>query len=375
MTTTEAHTTDGRPAANNGAAEKNDAHQNDAVDTGRGDWVKALSFRNISAIYIFISIFVIFSLVTPQTFLQAGVWRTLLDAQAITVIAAIAVLIPLVTGAFNLAIGAEIGFAGILIATLQVKAGIPFAVAIPLALLIGALIGLISGLLITKGKIDSFIATLGLSSILLAALAWLSASQQITGLQDGFRLVATGKFLGVTNSAYIMIVLAFVVWYVLERTPVGRRMYAAGYNPDGARLAGVNVARIQICALMAGGAIAAVAGVLLTSRINTGDPTVGPSLLLPALTAVFLGSTQFSGGRLNVWGTLISVYVLATGIKGLQLIGAAPWINDLFNGVALLAAVGLSQWEATSKRTSAIRRVLPFGKGKKEKAPASAAVS
>ncbi|MGX9901037.1 ABC transporter permease subunit [Arthrobacter sp. SA17] len=116
-----------------------------------------------------------------------------------------------------------------------------------------------------------------------------------------------------------------------------------------------------------GGAIAAIAGVPLTSRINTGDPTVGPSLLLPALTAVFLGSTQFSGGRLNVWGTLISVYVLATGIKGLQLVGAAPWINDLFNGVALLAAVGLSQWEATSKRTSAIRRALPFGKGKKAK--------
>ncbi|MQA34383.1 ABC transporter permease [Modestobacter roseus] len=324
--------------------------------------LRLLSFRNISAIYIFVFIFVVFSLVTPQTFLQEGVWRTLLDAQAITVIAAIGVMIPLVTGSFNLAIGAEVGFAGILVAVLQVKAGIPFAMAIPLTLLAGALVGLVSGLIITKGRIDSFIATLGLSSILLAALAWMSSSQQVVGLQEGFRSIATSRLLGITVPAYVMLVLAFVVWYVLERTPVGRRMYAAGYNPDGARLAGVHVVRLRIGALVAGGAIAAMAGVLLTSRLNTGEPTVGPGLLLPALTAVFLGSTQFKGGRFNVWGTVIAVYVLATGIKGLQLIGGPPWISDLFNGIALLAAVGLSQWEKPSARTGAIRRAFPFGR-------------
>lgn len=324
-------------------------------------WLRALSFRNISAIYIFIAIFAIFAIVTPATFLQVGVWRTLLDAQAITVIAAIGVMIPLVTGSFNLAIGAEVGFAGILVAVLQVRIGVPFGVAIALTLLVGALIGLISGLIITKGRIDSFIATLGLSSILLAGLAWMSGSKQVIGLQDGFRSIATGSWLGITVPTYAMIVLALVVWYVLECTPIGRRMYATGYNADGARLAGVSVGRLKISALVAGGIIAAVAGVLLSSRLNTGEPTVGPGLLLPALTAVFLGSTQFKGGRFNVWGTVIAVYVLATGIKGLQLIGAAPWISDLFNGIALLAAVGLSQWEKSSTRTGAIRRALPFG--------------
>lgn len=330
-----------------------------AEATTREKWVRRLSFRNISAIYIFFVIFVIFSIVTPRTFLQEGVWRTLLDAQSVTVIAAIAVMIPLVTGSFNLAIGAEIGFAGILVAVLQVRAGIPFLVAIPLTLLVGALIGLVSGLIITKGRIDSFIATLGLSSILLAGLAWMSASKQVIGLQDGFRAIATTNFGGITVPTIVMLVLAVVVWYVLERTSVGRRMYAAGYNPEGSRLAGVNVTRLKIGALVAGGFIAAIAGVLLTSRLNTGEPTVGPGLLLPALTAVFLGSTQFRGGRFNVWGTVLAVYVLATGIKGLQLIGSPPWISDLFNGLALLAAVGLSQWERVADRTSAIRRFLP----------------
>ena len=324
----------------------------------------ALSFRNISAIYIFILIFVIFAIVTPNTFLQQGVWRTLLDAQSVTVIAAIGVMIPLVTGSFNLAIGYEVGFAGILIAVLQARMEIPFVVGIPLTLLAGALIGLISGLIITKGRIDSFIATLGMSSILLAGLSWMSSNKQITGLQDGFRSIATSSWLGITVPTFVMLAIAIAAWYVLECTTLGRRMYAVGYNPDGARLAGLNVSRLRIGALVAGGVIAAIAGILLTSRLNTGEPTVGPGLLLPALTAVFLGSTQFRGGRFNVWGTVLAVYVLAVGIKGLQLIGSPPYISDLFNGVALLAAVGLSLWEKTGTRTAAIRRAVPFTKSR-----------
>jgi ribose transport system permease protein len=334
----------------------------------------ALSFRNISALYIFVLLFVLYAILTPTTFLTPGTWVVLLDAQTVTVLAAVAVLIPLVTGVFNLAIGAEIGFAVILVAVLQTKLDLPFQLAIPLTILVGGLIGLVSGLIITKARIDSFIATLGMSSVLLAGLAYLSESRQIIGLQDGFRLFATSGVsmssanpsLKLTTPVFIMLVISAIVWYFLERTPGGRRMYAAGYNPDGARLSGVSVARLQVASLMAGGVIAGLAGTLLASRINAGDPTVGPGLLLPALTAVFLGSTQFKGGRFNVWGTVISVYVLAVGIKGLQLLGAQNWVSDLFNGVALLAAVGLSRWERTGKRTEAIRRVLPFGKKQRD---------
>ncbi|QBE49067.1 ABC transporter permease [Leucobacter triazinivorans] len=329
-----------------------------------------ISFRNISAIYIFVVLFVIFALITPKTFLTAGTWLVLLDAQSITVLAAIAVLVPLVCGVFNLAIGAEVGFAVIFVAVLQVKLDLPWGLAAPLAILAGALIGIISGLLVTKAKIDSFIATLGMSSVLTAALAYLSESRQIIGLQDGFRMLATSGIplsaanpnFKISTPVFIMLFVALLVWFVLERTPFGRRMYAVGYNPDGARLSGVNVDRIKIISLVVGGIIASLAGTLLASRINAGDPTVGPDMLLPALTAVFLGSTQFRGGRFNVWGTVVSVYVLAVGIKGLQLLGAQGWVSDLFNGVALLAAVGLSKWERTSRRAGAIRRVLPFRK-------------
>lgn len=330
-------------------------------------WRRILSFRNISAVYIFIAIFAIFAIVTPRTFLSPGTWVLLLDEQTITVLAALAVLIPLNVAVFNLAIGAEVGFAVILVAVLQVNVQLPWPLAVLLALACGAFIGTISGLIITKLKIDSFIATLGMSSLLTAGLVLLSGQRQVLGLGEGFRDFATGGIpLGgtfkITWPVLIMLAVAFVLWYVMEKTPLGRRMYAAGFNPDGARLSGVNVSRLQIGSLVAGGMVAALAGTLLASRINAGDPTVGPNLLLPALTAVFLGSTQFKGGRFNVWGTVVSVYVLAVGVKGLQLLGATDWVENAFNGVALLGAVALSRWERTSKRTAAIKRATTFGR-------------
>ncbi|WP_308467214.1 ABC transporter permease [Rathayibacter soli] len=342
---------------------------------GRG-WKELLSFRNISAIYIFIAIFIIFSILTPTTFLAPGTWLNLLDANTTTALAAVAVLIPLVVGVFNLAIGSEVGFAVILVAVLQVNLKLPWGASVLITVACGALIGLVSGLVITKLKIDSFIATLGMSSILLAGLSFLSSNRQIIGLGTGFSDLATdgipvtigGAPLEITYEIFAMVVICLIVWYMVERTPVGRRMYAAGFNPQGAKLSGVRVARLQVLALVAGGMIAALAGVLLASRINAGDPTVGPGYMLPALTAVFLGSTQFKGGRFNVWGTIMAVYVLAVGIKGLQLLGAQNWVSDLFNGVALLGAVALSRWERTATRAGAIRRATTFGKKRTEPA-------
>ncbi|MFF1832554.1 ABC transporter permease [Paenarthrobacter sp. NPDC058040] len=332
----------------------------------RMQFLRSLSFRNISAIYILLAIFLIFGLWVPDSFLSPGVWRTLLDAQAVTALAALAALIPLVAGSFNLAVGAEVGLGGILVAALISKLGLDPAQAIALTLLVGAATGLISGLIITRAKIDSFIATLGMSSVLLAGIAWISGSQQILNLGPGFRSLAVTQILGVTLPVYIVFIVALITWYVLEQTPVGRRMYATGFNPAGARLAGVNTNRLIVGSLMAGGVLAALAGVILSSRINAGDPTVGPSVLLPALTAVFLGSTQFKGGRFNVWGTVLAVYVLATGIKGLQLVGAPVWITELFNGLALLLAVGLSKYEKTARRAGAVSRVISRLKMRKD---------
>ena len=321
---------------------------------------RLLSFRNISAIYVFVVLFVIFSIWVPDTFLSGDTWRALISSQAITAMLAIGLVIALSAGAFDLSIGATLGFGSILVAWLLSKRGVPIAPAIALTLLAGAAVGLLSGMLIVKARIDSFIATLGMSSVLLAMIAWISQSQQILDLSSSFQKIGTTEILGLTLPVYLMLVVALVAWYVLEATPVGRHVYATGGNTEAARLAGVRTSAVVVVALVCCGAIAAFSGLLVSSSLGTGDPTIGPAYLLPAFSAAFLGSTQFRGGRFNVWGTVLAVYVLATGVKGLQLAGAPIWIPDLFNGVALLLAVGLAKYQGTASRAGAVKRLLRF---------------
>jgi ribose transport system permease protein len=315
--------------------------------------LQALAPRRISAIYFFVLVFVIFSLVTPGTFLVAGTWRSLLNNQAVVAMVALAFLIPLIAGHFDLAIGTEAGFAGVLVATLLAD-GFPIVPSILLVVGVGALVGAVSGFLVVVARIDSFIATLGVSSVLTAMTRWVTGGMQVLGLPKEFNAIASTSLLGITVSVWTLVGCSVVVWYVLERTPLGRRVYATGGNIDAARLAGVNTGRITVVSFVACGAIAAIAGILETSFIGSGDPSIGPSYLMPALAGVFLGSTQFRGARNNVWGTIIALYALATGTTGLQLLGAPHWIPDFFNGAALLIAVGV----AKSQRSTATKRRL-----------------
>jgi ABC-type sugar transport system ATPase subunit/ribose/xylose/arabinose/galactoside ABC-type transport system permease subunit len=309
---------------------------------------RAVAFRNMSALYLLAFMFVVFALWVPDTFLTAGTWRSLLSNQAVTCLVAVGLVVPTACGVIDLAIGAEVGLGSILVARLLVG-HVPIAAAVMLSLLAGAAVGVFSWLMITRARIPSFIATLAVSSLLAAATAWISGSQQIINLPAGFSRLGNGQLFGITYPVYIMVAVALLLWYVLERTPAGRRIYATGGNPQAAALAGVRTSRIILFALITSGVAAGLGGLLLASQLSTGDPTVGPGYLLPVIAAVFLGSTQFRGGRFNIWGTVVAAYVLAVGVKGLQLAGLPIWIPDLFNGAALLVAVGLAAWRRTPR--------------------------
>jgi ribose transport system permease protein len=140
-----------------------------------------------------------------------------------------------------------------------------------------------------------------------------------------------------------LIVLGFICWWLLDFTPAGRYMYAVGGNPDAARLSGVKVGRWVWTSLIGSATLAGIGGVLYASQSGP-SLTYGPELLLPAFAAVFLGSTQLRPGRFNIWGTLLSIYVLATGVQGLQYVTGVQWLNDMFNGVALILAVAFAVW-------------------------------
>lgn len=320
---------------------------------------RTFSIRNASALYLLALLFVVFSLWEPNTFLTVQNWQVMLDNQAIVGLVALGLVVSLSAGVIDLAVGSEAGFGGIVVAWLLSRHHVPIPLAIALSLIAGAAVGAVIALLIVRARILSLIVTLGASSILIAVINSISGSQQILDLGSSFQKIATGELFGLAYPVYFLAVVALVLWYFLERTALGRRIRATGGNVEAARLAGVKTSRIILMSTITCGVVTALAGVLASSQLATGDPTISQSYLLPAFAAAFLGSTQFYNGRFNVAGTLVALIVLAVGVKGLQLAGAPIWLPDLFNGVALLAAVGFAQYQKTpSARTAAIRRTF-----------------
>jgi ribose transport system permease protein len=287
--------------------------------------------------------------------------RIVLNDQAITAVLAVALTVPLAAGAIDLSIGAQLGLGAILVAWLLSVQDAGLVVSLVATLAVGALVGLVNGLLITRAKISSFITTLGTSSVILAGISWISKDAQILDLGDDFQTIATHQIFQIPLSVYLMALIAAAVWYVLDKTHAGRAVYATGGNAEAARLAGIRTDRVVILTLVCCGVLAATAGILLSSSLATGDPTVGPGYLLPAFAAAFLGSTQFRNGRFNILGTVVAVYVLAAGVKGLQLSGAPVWIPELFNGVALLVAVAANRRQASVRRVRTDKPAAPSG--------------
>ncbi|MDV6229844.1 MULTISPECIES: ABC transporter permease [Rhodococcus] len=308
-----------------------------------------LGLDRFSGLYVWIAVIALFALWIPDTFMTQGNFRIIAGDQAITAMLAIGLIVPLAAGVFDLSIAGIMGFS-VAMVSYQLSQGVSTPIAVVTTLLCGALIGAVNGFVVVKLKVDSFIATLGMSSILLAGTYWVTDGKQITeGFTDGFLDLGSKPFLGLPLPFFYMIGVAAVMYVVLEKTPLGRYFYATGGNRQAARLAGLRVERIMFGALMTSATIAAFTGVVLAAKLGTAAPDIGPSYLLPAFSAVFLGSTQIRAGRVNVLGTLIAIYLLATGVKGLQLAGAPSFVNDLFNGLALIVAVALAA--RTARRT------------------------
>jgi ribose transport system permease protein len=185
--------------------------------------------------------------------------------------------------------------------------------------------------------------------VLIAFSGYISKYQFIGPFPEGFRHIASGTVAGIPTVTVYLIVIAVVVWYLLEHTPAGRKLFATGAGAEAARLAGVRIDRYRFASLVASALLASVAGLLLAAKIGQVGPTIGPEYLLPGFAACFLGTTQFKLGRFNVPGTLLALFLLATGVTGLQQIGGELWITDLFNGVALIVAVSASILAARRK--------------------------
>lgn len=287
----------------------------------------------------------VFAALKPSLFLTVQNARVILETQAVTMILAVAAVFPLIVGQIDLSFAAVCGVGQLLFIGFSANSGLPVPVALVLAVAVCTGIGAINGLLVTRIGINSLISTLGLSTAIGGLMTAYTGGGTITvGVPDSLLKIARGTLFGFPLSVYYMIAIALIAWYVLEQTPFGRYLYAIGGSREAARLSGINVRRLSFTCFVIAGFLSGIAGILTASRMGVGDPNAGFGFLLPVLAGALLGAAAIKLGTYNIAGTVVAVFTVAVGVIGLQLMGAPYWIEPVFNGLALVIAVGLTRY-------------------------------
>ncbi len=288
-------------------------------------------------------IFAVFALASDRFVSASNISNILVQISVLMVISS-GVTVAVASGEFDLSVGQIAGLSGVLVAGLMAWSGLPIAVAIILAVLAGVVLGSISGLLVTRLRIPSLIATLAMGPIALGLnYAYDGGDSIYTEFPKAFYVIATGHVFGVLPVPILIAVVVVIAFYVLiSRTRLGRALVATGSNLQAARLSGINVNRCRLLALTLSAFGAAMGGVMLTARLGTGQPGAGETYLMDSLTAVFLGMTAFKPGRATVEGTLVGVIIIGMLDNGLNLLGAPFYVQNEVRGVVMIAAVSLA---------------------------------
>ncbi len=315
------------------------------------------SIQKYAVIFVWIVLIIIFSLMLPNSFPTWLNIRTMLGAQSVLVICAMAVLIPIISGDFDMSVAATLTLVNIIIAKMNVNAGIPIVLCLLVGLMIGAVVGIVNGTIVTRFGINPFIVTMG-TQTLIGGLALMVSQMSITGVNQGLKnAVYLKRIIGISPSFFYVLMLTVIITYVMTKTAAGKRILIIGRSEQVARLSGINVDRVRFMNFVASGLISAFAGIVYTGVLGGGNPTSGLSYMLPSFAAVFLGSTCLKPGRFNAPGTIIAVYFLSTGTNGLSLMGAQAYITNIFYGSALIIAVVFSVVVKRSREKKEIKEI------------------
>lgn len=284
-----------------------------------------------------------FSINAPGVFLSRANFLNILSQASLTAIIASGLTYTLVVGEFDLSIGYVASFVGLIVTGLMAYEGFPIWLSIICALALGAGIGILNGLLVTKVRINAVISTLGIGTMLTGIGFTYSAFPIATGIPRAFTDISLGRIVfGLPNPVIIMVVVLLALWTVLNKTDIGQKMQAVGSNMEAARLSGIRVDRIKIFAFATAGFCAALTGTLLSSLLGSGTLAAADGYLLDAFAAVFLGSATLREGEFHITGTLVGVLILAVGFNGLSIFGAPTHFQPIFKGGILVLAVGMS---------------------------------
>jgi len=323
-----------------------------ATRDGSGRWRRVAVERvpGFAMLILFGVVVLGFTLARPGSFGTIDNAKALLSQNAIVSIAALAVMMPLIAREFDISFASMIGLANVLAAGLTSQQGLPLWLACVVILGIGALVGGLHAILVLWLGLDSLVVTLGTSSVLTGAVLWYTGGSVLhENLPQSLLDLGSKTLLGLQYPVYVMLVVLVVLWFVLEKPPWGRHLYATGENREAARLRGLSTTRLVAATFVIASVTSSLAGILLAARNGVGHPTAANALLLPAFAAAFLGTAAFRIGQFNPFGTVLAVYLLAVGVNGLKFLGAPFWVDNVFNGIALVIAIGLARLGRTAQ--------------------------
>jgi len=300
--------------------------------------------ERFALVWLLLAMIIFFALYskTSGVFLSSANISNVVANESVTALAALAALIPLVALRFDVSVGAVLGGVSVLVASLTVNSGWALAPALLAGLAAGATIGAVNGYVIAYIGANSFIITLGMSTLLAGVVSLISHDNTIVGVPQALLNFGNDSWLGVPRPTWLLILVALLVAYLLRYTVFGRQLVQIGSNPRSARLVGIPIKRHVLRAFVLAGTVAAIAGALELARTGSGDPGAGQSFTFDALAACFLGSTTIRPGQFNVAGTIVGVLFVAVGVNGLTLAGASDWVQPAFDGGSIVVAVSLS---------------------------------
>ncbi|MEY8599455.1 ABC transporter permease [Staphylococcus shinii] len=301
-----------------------------------------LSFSYLEKIIPFIGLIllVIIISVLNSAFLEPSNLFNLLRQVSINGLIAFGMTFVILTGGIDLSVGSTLALSSAMIAILMVS-GVDSIVALLIGCIFGAILGAINGILITLGKMAPFIATLATMTVFRGLTLVITDGNPITNLNGSyaFQLFGRGYFLGIPVPAVTMFITFIILYIILHKTVFGRQTYAMGGNEKAAFISGIKANKLKVMIYSLAGLMSAMAGAILTSRLNSAQPTAGMSYELDAIAAVVLGGTSLTGGKGRILGTLIGVLIIGVLNNGLNLLGVSSFYQQVVKGVVIIIAV------------------------------------
>ncbi|CAG9621188.1 ABC transporter permease subunit [Sutcliffiella rhizosphaerae] len=302
------------------------------------NWLRvALLLNKYRVFIIFLVLLLIASFISDAFFTVNNLFNVLRQVSIVAIIA-VGMTIVILTAGIDLSVGSVLALTGA-IAAGAITAGLPFPIAIIICLLAGLLIGSINGLIVSKGKVPAFIATLAVMVIARGLTLVYTQGNPIVISDMGYRFLGSGRILGIPFPVILMLAIFAIMFWVLKHTTFGRNIYAVGGNEEAARLAGINVDRVKIGVYALTGFFASISALIYTSRLMSAQPNAGSMMELDAIAAVIIGGTRLTGGKGGVTGTLIGALIMGVLDNILNLANVSPFYQDIAKGLVILAAV------------------------------------